>query len=119
MPPYIQIVGGQPALQAGLLLAVQGVGAMIIMPIAGKLTDKIGSGKIVLAGVALFAIGIFSLTRLTGDTPFRYIQLELFLYRRSVPLQGFARIDVMPLMLTRKLPIHFAHKAIGRTHAAD
>ena len=79
MPLYIQIVRGQPALQAGLLLAVQGVGAMITMPIAGKLTDKIGAGKIVLVGVALFALGIFSLTRLTGDTPFRYIQLALFL----------------------------------------
>lgn len=79
MPLYIQIVRRQPALQAGLLLAVQGVGAMITMPIAGKLTDKLGSGKIVLVGVALFALGIFSLTRLTGDTPFRYIQLALFL----------------------------------------
>jgi len=79
MPLYVQIVRGQPALQAGLLLAVQGVGAMITMPISGKLADKIGAGKIVLVGVTLFGFAMLNLSLITGVTPFREIELTLFL----------------------------------------
>ena len=43
---------------AGLLLAPQGVGAMITMPIAGILADKIGPGKIVLAGITVITVGM-------------------------------------------------------------
>ena len=42
VPLYYQNVRGQSALQAGLLLAPQGFGAMITMPIAGRLTDRYG-----------------------------------------------------------------------------
>ena len=47
-PLYFQQVRGEDALGAGLLLAPQGIGAMLTMPIAGVLADKIGPGKIVL-----------------------------------------------------------------------
>ena len=43
-------VRGESAFDSGLLLAPQGIGAMIAMPIAGRLTDKTGVGKIVLLG---------------------------------------------------------------------
>ena len=59
-PLYFQQVRGEDALHAGLLLAPQGFGAMITMPIAGILADKIGPGKIVLAGIAV-------ITRRHGD----------------------------------------------------
>ena len=42
IPLYYQSVRGASALQAGLLLVPQGVGAMITMPIAGRLTDRYG-----------------------------------------------------------------------------
>ena len=44
LPLYLQIVRGETALQTGLLLIPQGVGAMIAMPIAGRLTDMTGVG---------------------------------------------------------------------------
>ena len=50
-PLYFIQVRGEDALGAGLLLAPQGVGAMITMPIAGILADRIGPGKIVLIGI--------------------------------------------------------------------
>ena len=79
LPLYVQIVRGQLAFQAGLLIAAQGFGAMITMPISGRLADKIGAGKIVLTGIALFAIGMLNLGRITGTTPFREIELTLFI----------------------------------------
>ena len=47
LPLYYQVVRGESALDAGLLLAPQGLGAAIAMPIAGRLTDRIGAGRIV------------------------------------------------------------------------
>jgi EmrB/QacA subfamily drug resistance transporter len=51
LPLYLQAVRGESALASGLLMAPQGFGAMITMPIAGKLTDRMGVGKIVLPGM--------------------------------------------------------------------
>ena len=42
VPLYYQSVRGASALDAGLLLAPQGLGAMVTMPLAGRLTDRYG-----------------------------------------------------------------------------
>lgn len=39
---------GETAFDSGLLMAPQGIGAMLTMPIAGFLVDKIGPGRIVM-----------------------------------------------------------------------
>jgi EmrB/QacA subfamily drug resistance transporter len=57
-PLYFQQVRGEDALGAGLLLAPQGIGAMITMPIAGFLADKKGPGKVVLVGIATVTLGM-------------------------------------------------------------
>lgn len=56
-PSYFLQVRGETTLHAGVLLAPQGFGAMLTMPVAGVLTDKIGPGKIVLAGIATIVSG--------------------------------------------------------------
>ena len=57
LPLYLQAVRGESAFDSGLLLAPQGIGAMIVMPIAGQLTDKTGVGKIVIPGlIVLLAV---------------------------------------------------------------
>ena len=78
LPLYFQMVRGQSALHSGLLLAVQGLGAMVTMPISSRMTDKIGPGKIVLTGLTLFSIGVFGLSRLDSVTPFWQVELTLF-----------------------------------------
>src|SRR3954463_8743840 len=62
-PSYFLQVRGETTLAAGLLLAPQGLGAMLTMPIAGVLTDKIGPGKIVLAGIAVIVVGMAMFTQ--------------------------------------------------------
>ena len=57
-PLYFQQVRGETALDAGLLLAPQGIGAMLTMPVAGVLADRIGPGKIVLTGIAVITVGM-------------------------------------------------------------
>jgi MFS family permease len=62
-PQYFLLVRGEDTLSAGLLLAPQGIGAMLTMPAAGTLTDRIGPGKIVLTGIAVIVIGMLGFTQ--------------------------------------------------------
>ncbi|MCW2773172.1 MAG: drug resistance transporter, EmrB/QacA subfamily, partial [Nocardioides sp.] len=78
-PLYFQSVRGEDALHAGLLLAPQGIGAMITMPIAGVLADRIGPGKIVLVGITVIAVGMGMFTQLDADTSYTYLMSALFI----------------------------------------
>jgi MFS family permease len=45
LPLYYQVDRGQSALSAGLLLAPQGIGAAVMLPISGRLTDASAAGR--------------------------------------------------------------------------
>lgn len=55
MPLYFQIVRGEGAVATGLLLAPQGIGVAIAMAVSGRLTDRVGGGRVALAGVLVTA----------------------------------------------------------------
>jgi EmrB/QacA subfamily drug resistance transporter len=77
-PLYFQQVRGEDALSAGLILAPQGIGAMITMPIAGILADRIGPGKIVMTGIVLITAGMAVFTQVTDTTPYPLLLGALF-----------------------------------------
>ena len=79
LPLYSQVVRGDSALVAGLLLAPQGIGAMITMPYGGKLTDRIGAGTVVPIGMAVFLLGTLFFTQLGPGTSYTWICLSLFI----------------------------------------
>ena len=76
VPTYFQEVRGESTLMAGILVAPQGIGAMITMPIAGSQVDKHPIGRIVPFGLILILIGMFGLTQLTATTPYPVIIAE-------------------------------------------
>ncbi|HEX2103233.1 MAG TPA: DHA2 family efflux MFS transporter permease subunit, partial [Solirubrobacteraceae bacterium] len=77
LPLYFQLARGETALSAGLLLAPQGVGAALAMPFAGRLTDRLGGGRIALAGSAILLLGTLPLAAVGSDTPFALIVAAL------------------------------------------
>jgi EmrB/QacA subfamily drug resistance transporter len=77
-PTYFLLVRGQTALHAGLLLAPQGIGAMLTMPIAGRLADRIGAGKVVLPGLILILAGLAMFTQVGPVTPYWQLLAALF-----------------------------------------
>jgi EmrB/QacA subfamily drug resistance transporter len=79
IPLYYQVVREKSALDAGLLLAPQGVGAAIMMPIAGKLTDSTGAGRIVLGGLGFLFVGMLGWTQVTDTTSFWFLGGAQFL----------------------------------------
>ena len=77
-PSYFLQVRGEATLSTGLLLAPQGLGAMLSMPLAGKLTDKMGPGKFVLSGIVLIALGMGVFTQVSADTSYALLLGSLF-----------------------------------------
>lgn len=70
LPLYYQAVRGDTPLQAGLLLAPQGIGAAIAMPVAGRLTDRLGAGRVVPVGLLLALAGTFPFTQVGAHTSY-------------------------------------------------
>jgi EmrB/QacA subfamily drug resistance transporter len=79
MPVYLSSVRFESAMDIGLLLAPQGLGAMIAMPIAGRLTDMTGVGRIVPFGLLAIGTSFLLLTQLEADTSYRALAGMLFL----------------------------------------
>lgn len=67
-PVYLQSVRGDSPLHAGLLLAPMGLGAALSMPIAGRLTDRIGSRVLAVGGLVVVVAGLSVFTRLDATT---------------------------------------------------
>ncbi len=91
LPLYYQVVRGQSALVAGLLMAPQGIGAALIMRRAGIITDRVGARAVVPAGVALMLIGTIPFALVTNDS--NEIVLALSLLVRGLGL-GLAMMPI-------------------------
>ncbi len=78
VPTYFQEVRGESTLNAGLLVAPQGIGAMLTMPLAGALADRLPIGRIVPVGLVVIVAGLFGLTQVTATTPYPELIAMLF-----------------------------------------
>lgn len=78
VPTYFQSVRGESTLDAGLLVAPQGIGAMLTMPIAGALADKFPVGRIAPVGLVVIIAGMFGMTQIDADTSYTYLIAVLF-----------------------------------------
>ncbi|HXE44009.1 MAG TPA: DHA2 family efflux MFS transporter permease subunit [Conexibacter sp.] len=70
LPLYYQVARGQSALHAGLLMIPQGVGAAVMMPIAGRIVDRTGAARIVLPGLGLVIAGFAVFTQVGAHTSY-------------------------------------------------
>jgi EmrB/QacA subfamily drug resistance transporter len=109
VPTYFQQIRGESTLHAGLLVAPQGLGAMVTMPIAGRLVDKIPVGRIIPVGLALIIVGMFGLTQITENTSYGLIIAMLV-------VMGFGMGGtMMPLFTTALRTLSGAQIARGST----
>ncbi|RZS36495.1 EmrB/QacA subfamily drug resistance transporter [Herbihabitans rhizosphaerae] len=79
LPLYWQVVRGATPLETGLLMVPQALGAAAAMPLAGRFTDRLGSGFVVPVGVALALAGTAVFTQVGADTPYWVLAGALFL----------------------------------------
>ncbi|GAA0449121.1 multidrug resistance protein B [Actinoplanes capillaceus] len=77
-PSYFLQIRGESTLHAGLLMAPQGIGAMVTMPIAGILADKHPVGRTVPFALLLIAGGFYTFTQVGTDTSYLLLCGSLF-----------------------------------------
>ncbi len=92
LPLYLQVARGASTLATGLLMAPQGIGAAIVMPISGRLTDRIGGGRISVVGLLIVTGATIGMTTWGPDTSYVLTSVNLFI--RGVGL-GFAMMPAM------------------------
>ncbi|WP_261568319.1 DHA2 family efflux MFS transporter permease subunit [Frankia gtarii] len=68
LPLYEQQVRGRSAIEAGLLLAPQGLGMMLAMILVGRVVDRTSPRLLVLAGLVLNVLGSVAYTQVGADT---------------------------------------------------
>ena len=104
VPTYFQQIRGESALTAGLLVAPQGIGAMLTMPIAGTLSDRMPVGRIVPVGLVLIVVGMFGLTQVTEHTSYAAAD------RRARSCMGLGMGATMMPLFTSALKTLKAHE---------
>lgn len=87
LPLYFQNVRHESVLDTGLLLAPQGVGMAMMMPIVGRLTDRVGGGLLAIIGVIVTALIGIPFGLIGANTSFVWLSVEQFI--RGIGI-GFA-----------------------------
>jgi EmrB/QacA subfamily drug resistance transporter len=109
VPTYFQEIRGESVLKAGLLVAPQGIGAMLTMPIAGTLSDKFPIGRIVPFGLVFIAVGMAGLTQISSTTSFPVLLGFLFIMGLGMGS------TMMPIMTSALKNLRPAEVARGST----
>ena len=86
IPLFLQNLRGYTPMQTGLIMLPSAVATGIMMPIGGRLFDKIGARPLVVPGVILLAFTTFQLSKLSLDTPTSIITFYLVLRGMSLGL---------------------------------
>src|SRR3989440_2248880 len=88
IPIYLQVLRGQSAFQAGLILLPQALAAMVSVVVGGRLVDRIGVKAVGIPGLLLLGFATWQLTFITLNSPFWWLQLLLVLLGLSLGLTG-------------------------------
>src|ERR1700734_494290 len=78
VPLYYQSVRNASALQAGLLVAPGGLGAMLMMPLSGRLTDRYGPTWLPATGLPFVAVGLIPFVFVGATTPYAILMAGSF-----------------------------------------
>ncbi|MGO9819190.1 MAG: DHA2 family efflux MFS transporter permease subunit [Solirubrobacteraceae bacterium] len=106
LPYYWQQIRFESVAITGLLTAPQGLGAAIMMPLAGKLTDRMGGGPLALAGVIVTTLATVPFALIGAHTSIIGLVIAMFIRGMGIGLA------FMPAMAA-------AFAALERSELAD
>jgi EmrB/QacA subfamily drug resistance transporter len=92
LPYYWQTIRHESVLITGLLTAPQGLGAALVMPLSGRLTDRYGGGPLALFGVIVCALGTVPFGLIGAHTSVFGLSMAMFV--RGIGI-GFAFMPAM------------------------
>src|SRR5271166_6127865 len=92
VPYYYQEVRHESLIATGLLVGPQGLGMLFAMPVAGRLTDRFGGGRVALFGVSVLCLSTLPLAFVGASTSILGISAVLLV--RGVGI-GFSFMPAM------------------------
>ena len=101
LPLFLQTLRGFSALHAGLMTLPQAIGAMIMMPLAGRIYDRIGPRVPAVTGLIITGLASLWMQVLDVSTPDDTLRWILFLRGMGM---GFAMMPIMTYALSSVPP---------------
>jgi EmrB/QacA subfamily drug resistance transporter len=92
LPLYWQSVRHESVVVTGLLTAPQGLGAALVMPLAGKLADRMGGGPLTLFGVILTTLATVPFGLIGAHTSIVWLSVAMLIRGFGI---GFAFMPAM------------------------
>jgi MFS family permease len=92
LPLYWQEIRHESVVHTGLLTAPMGLGMALMMPLAGKLTDRLGGGPLALFGVVLTTVATIPFGLITEHTSILWLSIAMFVRGMGI---GFAFMPAM------------------------
>jgi EmrB/QacA subfamily drug resistance transporter len=86
IPLYYQEVRGESIINTGLLTGPQGIGALIAMPLASRLTQRFGGGRVAIVGVSVLCLSTVPLAFVGAHTSILAISLLILVRGLSIGL---------------------------------
>ncbi len=92
VPLYNQEVRHESLIATGLLVGPQGLGMLVAMPMAGRLTDRFGGGRVALGGVSVLCLSTIPLAFIGASTSIAGISAVLLVRGLGI---GFSFMPAM------------------------
>ena len=92
LPLYWQGVRHESVVHTGLLTAPQGLGMAVMLPLIGRLTDRVGGGPLALFGVTVTALATIPFAFIGVHTSIEWLSVAMFV--RGIGM-GFAFMPAM------------------------
>jgi EmrB/QacA subfamily drug resistance transporter len=118
LPVYLQILRGQSAFQAGLLLLPQALASMVSVVVGGRLVDRLGVRVVVIPGLLILAVASWQLSFITADSPYWWLQTMIILRGLALGLVGQPLIlsalsEIRPQKLTQASSLSTVVRAVS------
>src|SRR5207248_4686257 len=92
VPLYYQEVRHESVIVTGLLTGPQGLGMLLVAPLSGRLSERLGGGRVALAGVTILALATIPLAFVDAHTSI--LEISLVLAARGIGI-GLAFMPAM------------------------
>jgi EmrB/QacA subfamily drug resistance transporter len=92
VPLYYQEIRHESLIATGLLVGPQGLGMLVAMPVAGRLTDRFGGGRVALFGVSVLCLSTIPMAFIGASTSILAISAVLLI--RGIGI-GFSFMPAM------------------------
>jgi len=118
LPPYLQTLGNYSVTQTGLLMTPRGIGAMLVMIIAGRLTRFVDPRMLMGIGVLCIAWAMWDMTQWTPDVSVWRLSLVTMIQGVGIsfvfiPLQVIGFATLAPELRTDAAALYSLTRNIG------